>query len=257
MRTNFIFTGLAIYLPTDAKKPVMTFRLILAVLCLLCFASGCSSLKRSTTNAPGGRSSTRPAVVNKNPKFLDDISLTPESSTSQSSQISKTKRKNVAGANRGTYSPDIEKATSLQFKYALLLNTEVEDISDPVLFGFIDNWYGTRYCLGGSTKDCIDCSAFVQIFFSTVYGLTIPRTARDQYNASDKIAITKLKQGDLVFFNTSGGISHVGVYLQNNKFVHASTSGGVMINDLSENYYARRFIGAGRIDTRIETATKK
>jgi murein DD-endopeptidase / murein LD-carboxypeptidase len=55
-----------------------------------------------------------------------------------------------------------------------------------------------------------------------------------------------LKEGDLVFFNTTGGVSHVGVYLQNNKFVHASTSGGVMISDLDESYWAKRFIGIGR-----------
>ena len=235
----------------------MTFRLIAAALFLLGIASGCSSLKQTTTTSPKSNTSAKPAVVNRNPKFLEDISMTPESSTSQSNEFNKSGRKNSARVNQGTYSSDIEKATSLQFKYAVLLNIEVEEIRDPVLFRFIDDWYGTRYCMGGTTKSCIDCSAFVQTFFSSVYGLTIPRTAKEQYSASDKIPVTKLKQGDLLFFNTTGGISHVGIYLQNNKFVHASTSGGVMISDISEAYYSRRFIRAGRIDTRIETAVKK
>ena len=257
MGTNFIFTRLALYLPTNTKQLGMNFRLVATLLFLLGIASGCSSLRQTTTTTPKNSTVVKPAVVNRNPKFLEDISLTPESSTSRSNDLNKSGRKNSARVNQGAYSPDIEKATSLQFKYALLLNTEVEEIRDPVLFRFIDDWYGTRYCLGGTTKNCIDCSAFVQTFFSAVYGLTIPRTSKEQYSASDKIPVTKLKQGDLLFFNTTGGISHVGIYLQNNKFVHASTSGGVMISDISETYYARHFIRAGRIDTRIETAVKK
>jgi len=66
-----------------------------------------------------------------------------------------------------------------------------------------------------------------------------------------KIKKEQLQQGDLVFFNTKGGISHVGVYLQNNKFVHASTSGGVMISDLSESYWSKRFVCAARPDTSL------
>ena len=58
-----------------------------------------------------------------------------------------------------------------------------------------------------------------------------------------------MQEGDLVFFNTNGrGVSHVGVYLGNNKFIHASVSRGVMVSDLFDNYYLRRFVGAGRID---------
>ena len=62
-----------------------------------------------------------------------------------------------------------------------------------------------------------------------------------------KISRTHLRTGDLIFFNTRGGVSHVGVYLQNNKFIHASTSSGVMISDLYDSYWLRRFIGVGRM----------
>ena len=147
-----------------------------------------------------------------------------------------------------------ESNVSLQAKYARLLNTDADEIRNPVMFQFIDDWYGTKYCLGGTTKTCIDCSAFVQTFFSSVYNVTIPRTAKEQYDASNKISIKKLKEGDLLFFNTRGGISHVGIFLMNNKFVHASTTGGVMISDMFEPYYVKHFIGAGHIDNRIETA---
>jgi lipoprotein Spr len=106
---------------------------------------------------------------------------------------------------------------------------------------------GTRYRLGGSGKDGIDCSAFMQILFAGLYGITIPRTAREQYDFSKRISRTELKEGDLVFFNTIGGVSHVGMYLQNNKFVHAST-GGVTISDLYDEYWSRKFIAVGRVE---------
>ena len=183
--------------------------------------------------------------------------MTPESSTVQSHSETREKTKKGQTQNYYPHSSEIEKASPLQFKYALLLNTEVEEISNLALFQFIDDWYGTKYCMGGTTKSCVDCSAFVQIFFTSVYGTSIPRTARDQYSSADKISSTRLKQGDLLFFNTRGGVSHVGIYLQNNKFVHASTSGGVMISDMFETYYVKHFIGAGRIDKRNETASKK
>jgi cell wall-associated NlpC family hydrolase len=235
----------------------MTYRITSGVICIILVASGCSSLKQSAAGTTKSTASARPAVVNKNPKFLDNISVTPESSTTNINEANKTNRKTSREQNYFPYSSDIEKATPLQFKYALLLNTEVEEIRNARLYKFIDDWYGTRYCMGGTTKTCIDCSAFVQLFFSSIYGVVIPRTAKDQYDAADKISTTKLQQGDLLFFNTRGGVSHVGVYLQNNKFVHASTTGGVMISDMFEAYYVKHFIGAGHIDNRIETAGKK
>ena len=71
--------------------------------------------------------------------------------------------------------------------------------------------------------------------------------SRDQYNVCDKIPFEEINQGDLVFFNTRGGVSHVGVYLANGYFVHASCNNGVFISSLNEGYYHKRFISAGRI----------
>jgi lipoprotein Spr len=123
---------------------------------------------------------------------------------------------------------------------------EVEQIQNLHLFKVIDEWLGTRYRLGGSNKDGIDCSAFMQVLFSALYGVNLPRTAKEQYHLSHRISRTELKEGDLVFFNTKRGVSHVGMYLQNNKFVHASSS-GVTISDLYDEYWMRKFIGVGRI----------
>ena len=146
----------------------------------------------------------------------------------------------------------IENANLLQIKYALLLDMEVERIQNLGLFKVIDEWFGTKYKLGGNTKEGIDCSALMQILFTSLYGITLPRTAREQFNFSRKISRTELREGDLIFFNTIGGVSHVGMYLQNNKFVHAS-SGGVTISDLYEEYWLKHFIGVGRVESLQQT----
>jgi lipoprotein Spr len=243
------------------KKPVMINRIIPGVISIILFTTGCYSPRQAASGHANNSRAAQPAVVNNNPKFLDNITITPESDGGEDpappvTRENKAKHKNTRERNNFTGLSQIQKATALQLKYALLLNTEVEEVRNPALYEFIDDWYGTRYCMGGTTKNCIDCSAFVQLFFSAVYGVSIPRTAREQYSAAGKISKTKLRQGDLLFFNTRGGVSQVGIYLQNNKFVHAATTGGVMISDLFETYYVKHFISAGRIDGRLETAGK-
>ncbi len=141
----------------------------------------------------------------------------------------------------------IEKSTAIQFKYAQLLNKEVERITNIPLYSFIDDWMDTRYRYGGTTKKGIDCSAFTSQLVNNVYAVNLPRTAREQYNNCLKIGADELVEGDLLFFNTRGGVSHVAVYLGDHYFVHASTSNGVMISSLDDTYYSNRFIGGGRI----------
>lgn len=152
---------------------------------------------------------------------------------------------------------EVELASPTQLKYAVLMNTEVESLPSKELLDAVDEWYGVRYRSGGNTKSGVDCSGFTVAIYSAVYGLMLPRVSREQYRISRKISTTELKEGDLVFFNTTGrGVSHVGVYLGNNKFIHASVSRGVMVNDLFENYYLKRFIGAGRIDDKQTAAAE-
>ena len=101
------------------------------------------------------------------------------------------------------------------------------------------------------TQRGVDCSAFTQNLDAAIFNIALPRTAKEQYDACQKISVTEAREGDLVFFNTKGGVSHVGIYLQNNKFVHASSSGGVMISDLNEPYWKKRFLKAGRPDSSL------
>lgn len=141
----------------------------------------------------------------------------------------------------------VENCSMLQFKYAQLMDIEVENLTNTKLYTAIDNWWATRYRYGGTTKKGIDCSALTGALLSEGFGITTERTARAQYAQSARVAKGDLQEGDLVFFNTRGGISHAGLYLGNGYFVHASVHSGVTINSLNDNYYSKKYIGGGRL----------
>ena len=138
--------------------------------------------------------------------------------------------------------------SSLQFKYAQILSQDVEQLPDSLLLQQIDPWLGVRYRSGGNSVAGIDCSAFTATILSSYRGIQLPRTSREQYRFCEQVNKSDLQVGDLLFFRTRGrSISHVGIYLGNDKFVHASSSNGVMVSDRKESYFSARYVGAGRI----------
>jgi len=227
---------------------------------MIVLLASCASLKTAFTGNQGTASTNNSTSVKKETKFLDQIDVPVESSKGlkEKEQEKTVAKKETSTTRNSTHrESNAENLSALQIRYAVLLSTPAEEVKNTKMFEFIDDWYGTPYRLGGTTKKGVDCSAFSQFLFASVYGLSIPRTAREQYNLTSRISRTQLNEGDLIFFNTRGGISHVGVYLLNNKFVHASTSGGVMISDIYDEYWAKKFVGVGRLKDRESVVSTK
>lgn len=122
---------------------------------------------------------------------------------------------------------------------------------NKALYNEIRTWLGTPYSGGGHTKQVgTDCSGFVMELYLTVYNKALERRGGLQYyNNCEPIKKEDLREGDLIFFNNGdgGSITHVGIYLKDNKFAHASSSRGVVIDDLTTNYYVKHFFAAGRV----------
>lgn len=224
---------------------------------LVAFLASCSGLKplnSSIVSASARTSNETTSATKKDSKvtFLEDISVSASNpSAKPTGLVVDTRTTKKASVTSPAFTAAPVAVSMLQQKYAGLLNVDAQLLTEPGTVGLleqIEEWYGTRYKYGGTGKNGIDCSAFTQTIYSSVFGMSIPRTASEQFRSAKIISTTELQQGDLVFFNTTGGISHVGIYLTNNKFVHASSTGGVKISDLFEAYYLRRYLGAGRLD---------
>jgi len=128
-----------------------------------------------------------------------------------------------------------------------IMGVALSATSNMKLFHFVYDWIGTPYHFGGESRKGIDCSAFTKELYSEVFNLDIKRSSRDIFSMVNPVGKDELKEGDLVFFKIhSRRISHVGIYLGDGKFAHAS-SRGVAISSLDDNYYSRYFYKGGRL----------
>ena len=132
------------------------------------------------------------------------------------------------------------------------LGVRVTESDYRYLYAEAADWLGTPHRIGGTTKRSVDCSGFACVMYRKVYGKQLRRSSADilKYNCR-KIGRADLREGDLVFFYTGKGRkktpNHVGIYLKNGTFVHASTSRGVIVSDLNEPYYLRTWLTGGRV----------
>jgi len=139
------------------------------------------------------------------------------------------------------------KKSDEQNEYYAKLPVVFDKKDNKNLYKLIAEWYGIPHKDGGCDKNGTDCSCFVQMVIKEVYGKELPRSSAEMYNKTERVDSLEMKEGDLVFFTTkSTSVSHVGVYLKENWFVHVSSSKGVRINNLTEPYFQKSYAGAGK-----------
>lgn len=150
------------------------------------------------------------------------------------------------------YESSLVSSTAIELAESLSKRLGVRITADDnlALYEFIDQWIGTPHRIGGRTKRGTDCSGFTSNVYETIYEKKLARSSADMLRTNcEKVGKGELKEGDLVFFWTRGQHSqtpsHVGVYLKDGKFVHSSTSKGVIISSLNEPYYLKRWISGG------------
>jgi lipoprotein Spr len=125
---------------------------------------------------------------------------------------------------------------------------ELDSCQPPAFYQTIYQWMGARYRSKTPSGRALDCSGFAGLVYKEAYQIKLNGGSYSIYPQTTPLAKNELQPGDLVFFKIrKGRISHVGIYLGNNKFVHSATRGGVRIDDLNDAYYKRYFFKGGRI----------
>lgn len=128
------------------------------------------------------------------------------------------------------------------------------DLSNPnwvkeILYTQYGEWRSVKYKAGGLSKNGVDCSGFVFLTYDSRFSIKLPRSTDEQVSAGPEISQSKLVPGDLVFFKTGKSTRHVGIFIEDRKFLHASTEKGVMISSLDDQYWARAYWKSVRVKT--------
>jgi murein DD-endopeptidase / murein LD-carboxypeptidase len=154
---------------------------------------------------------------------------------------------------QGPQGTDAEKPIFLDSAYIAVISAfadkgvAIDYHSNPALYFELHTWLGTPHRRRG--QGGIDCSGLVKIIYRKVYGMELLGSSQDMARLSAPVATEELQEGDLLFFRIyhQSRIDHVGIFLGNGRFIHTSSSSGVTVSDLSNSYYKRRFVKAGRI----------
>lgn len=152
-------------------------------------------------------------------------------------------------SSRNTEKEDTKDPDNLASQYfSQIMGVAISATSNTKMYKFIYDWLGTPYRLGGDSKKGVDCSKFAFKLYEKAFSTIIGNNSRNIFSMVNPVEKVELKEGDLVFFKIhSSAISHVGVYIGDNKFAHASSSKGVMISNLQDPYWTRYFYKGGRM----------
>jgi cell wall-associated NlpC family hydrolase len=205
---------------------------ILLVVCLLfglILLEGCSSSSPRFTDKE--KKPANKEVERKGPRF----------SSKEAEEEAKENDKKVD-------SKDIEKITAGTRDFKKEKNTAIKPLDQSKMMREISRYMGVPYLYGGTTAQGLDCSGYTMLVFKNAVGKLLPRSAAEQAKIGTNVGLQNLKFGDLVFFNTTGEqYSHVGIYLGDDLFAHASVTLGVTISSLQSSYYESRYVGARRV----------
>lgn len=204
-------------------------------------------------NHLANQNSTNPiveTVENKNNiSANNNISALIDSNNITTSEDTNEKNKTIASKTDQINDNDPDEDEDLTQKdfFSNILGFKIDSIYNPKVFENTIDWLKTPYHYGGNSRSGIDCSGFVSVVYKNSYNITLGSSAASIFNEVEPEEIDDLKEGDLLFFKIKRKrISHIAVYLGNNKFAHASTQAGVIVSDLDERYYKKRFYKAGR-----------
>lgn len=150
------------------------------------------------------------------------------------------------GSNGGTFDDTAASVTESEKPSPSIAVSSLSEAKISLMQAYRE-WEGTPYVLGGSSKEGVDCSRFVNIVFDEHFAIELPDNTRKQLNAGDGIRRAAVRTGDLVFFKTGPKDLHVGIAINQGEFMHASTSNGVMISKLGNSYWRNRFLAARRV----------
>lgn len=148
-----------------------------------------------------------------------------------------------------TSAPRLDYKELAQASIRLGVDIRIED--NHKLYINSAEWIGTPYRAGGDSRRGTDCSGLVVQLYKKVYNTRLSRSSDGQLKESNKISRRNLREGDLVFFSSPSSrkkVAHAGIYLKDGKFIHASTSQGVIISNLKEKYYTQHWLCGGRVN---------
>lgn len=133
--------------------------------------------------------------------------------------------------------------------YSQTLGVDLDHSANKSLIETVAEWLGTPYRGGGSTSLGTDCSGFVMRAYKQAYGITLVHSSGGLFQTTERVKRTEMREGDLVFFRRSkrAPIYHVGIYLNDGKFIHSASGKGVVVSSLNEGYWHHNFCGAGRV----------